>query len=148
MRCFADPGRAGRDRLVVAYQAVQRAIWDDRWKLIRYPQVNVTQLFDLEADPLELHDLAADPDHAKRRQDMMASLAADLKRAGDKAPLVVSNPEPSAISAADLNAKVTRRNRPRINADGPSSRGPKRRDFDFVPGSVSRPADRVDPRRH
>ena len=48
--------------------------------------------------------------------------------------------------AADLNAKVTRRNRPRINADGPSSRGPKRRDFDFVPGSVSRPADRVDPR--
>lgn len=38
---------------------------------------------------------------------MMARLAADLKRAGDKAPLVVSNPEPSAISAADLNAKVT-----------------------------------------
>lgn len=35
-----------------AYQAVQRAIRDDRWKLIRYPEVNVTQLFDLEADPL------------------------------------------------------------------------------------------------
>ena len=47
-----------------AYRNVQRAVRDDRWKLIRYPQVDKTQLFDLQNDPDELKDLSADPAHA------------------------------------------------------------------------------------
>ncbi|NJN05795.1 MAG: hypothetical protein HC814_04685 [Rhodobacteraceae bacterium] len=35
---------------MLAYRDVQRAWRDDRWKLIRYPQVDVTQLFDIKND--------------------------------------------------------------------------------------------------
>lgn len=37
--------------LLFAYRDLQRAFTDGRWKLIRYPQVNRTQLFDLRTDP-------------------------------------------------------------------------------------------------
>ncbi len=43
-----------------------RAVLDERWKLIRYPQVDHTQLFDLAADPHETENLAGDPQHAER----------------------------------------------------------------------------------
>ena len=36
----------------------QCAVRDDRWKLIVYPLINKTQLFDLRSDPLEIRDLA------------------------------------------------------------------------------------------
>lgn len=35
-----DPALPGRDRLVFGYRDVQRAIRDERWKLIRYPQID------------------------------------------------------------------------------------------------------------
>src|SRR3712207_1229222 len=43
-----------RQAIFTAYRTVQRAVRDDRWKLIVYPQVNKVQLFDLKADPAEL----------------------------------------------------------------------------------------------
>ena len=36
-----------RDSLFLCYRDVQRAVRDDRWKLIRYPRIGLTQLFDL-----------------------------------------------------------------------------------------------------
>lgn len=41
----------------------QRMICDGRWKLIVYPRAGREQLFDLESDPLELHDLSGDASH-------------------------------------------------------------------------------------
>jgi arylsulfatase A-like enzyme len=41
-----------------------RMIRDSRYKLIYYPVGHVRQLFDLDADPQELRDLAAAPEHA------------------------------------------------------------------------------------
>ena len=41
-----------------------RMIRDTRYKLIYYPEGNVTQLFDLHDDPRETRDLSGDPDHA------------------------------------------------------------------------------------
>ncbi len=56
-RSFANVLRgesdAARDAIFLAYEDVQRAIRDDRWKLIRYPKINRTQLFDLQNDPHE-----------------------------------------------------------------------------------------------
>ena len=45
---------------------MQRAVRDDRWKLIVYPQINKTQLFDLQNDPHEVKDLAGDPAQAQQ----------------------------------------------------------------------------------
>src|SRR5262245_35124059 len=55
-----------RDTLFLSYRDVQRAVRDSRWKLIRYPQVNVTQLFDLQSDPDEITTLAERPEQAER----------------------------------------------------------------------------------
>ena len=52
----------------------QRMIRTNKWKLIQYPLVNRIQLFDLEADPWELANLADDPIHATTRNDMSKRL--------------------------------------------------------------------------
>ena len=49
--------QTGRASIFTAYTDVQRAVRDDRWKLIVYPKVHKTQLFDLRDDPGEMHDL-------------------------------------------------------------------------------------------
>jgi arylsulfatase A-like enzyme len=41
-----------------AYINRQRMVTKDGWKLISYPGINVTRLFDLKADPQEMNDLA------------------------------------------------------------------------------------------
>jgi arylsulfatase A-like enzyme len=93
-----DPGRGSRSELVFAYRGVQRGIRDDRWKLIRYPQVNITQLFDLERDPFEQNNLAGGSDSAGRVRQMTAELEQELKRYGDTCALTVPNPKPAAWS--------------------------------------------------
>lgn len=92
---LSDPDRAARPNLVFAYKNVQRAIRDNRWKLIRYPQVDRTQLFDLMADPEEVTDLAGKPEHAGQVKRLMGLLEGDLKRYGDKGPLTVEKPQPA-----------------------------------------------------
>ncbi len=81
-----------RDTLFLAYRDVQRAVRDERWKLIRYPHINKTQLFDLKNDPDELRDLAADPRQAKTVERLMNTLADWQKQLGDTAPLTSSTP--------------------------------------------------------
>ena len=91
---LADPPRPGRDSIFTAYADVQRAVRDDRWKLIVYPKVNKTQLFDLQADPIEMHDLANDASHARDVARMTGLLRAWQQRLDDSLPLTSQNPEP------------------------------------------------------
>ena len=72
-----------RTFIFTAYTQTQRAIRDDRWKLIRYPQISKTQLFDLRSDPGELHDLSADPIHAGELQRLTDLLRQEQSAAGD-----------------------------------------------------------------
>jgi arylsulfatase A-like enzyme len=83
-----------RDYLFTAYKDGQRAVRNDRWKLIRYPQVNVTQLFDLQSDPHELKNLANEPEYADKVEEMLALLTKAQKQYGDACPLTVANPKP------------------------------------------------------
>ncbi len=46
-----------------AYRHLQRMVRSEGHKLILYPKVPVALLFDMEKDPLEMHDLAADPSY-------------------------------------------------------------------------------------
>ncbi len=87
-----------RDALFFAYRDVQRAVRDRRYKLIRYPQVSITQLFDLQADPHELTNLAVDPQQAERIKALTAEMRRWQQEFGDKTPLVVDTPQdPSFI---------------------------------------------------
>ena len=85
-----------RDVLYTGYRNVQRAVRDDRWKLIRYPEVNITQLFDLQADPHEQNNLASQPEHAEKVREMLALLKKEMATYADNAPLQVDNPQPAA----------------------------------------------------
>ena len=91
-----DPRKPARSSLTFAYQKVQRALRDERFKLIRYPQIDRTQLFDLANDPDEIHDLAALPEHAARVTAMTQTLAAELNQLDDPAPFTVATPRPAA----------------------------------------------------
>ncbi len=64
----------------------QRMICDEHWKYIAYPQAGREQLFDLQNDPHELHDMSADPAHQDRRDDMKLDLSNWLREHGDPAP--------------------------------------------------------------
>jgi arylsulfatase A-like enzyme len=85
-----------REELFFSYMSVQRALRDERWKLIRYPQVNVTQLFDLQADPEEIRDLSTDPAQATRIEQMLARLQAAQEKFDDSQPLSITDPKPAA----------------------------------------------------
>lgn len=95
---IAGKAKQARGDLMLAYRDVQRAYRDGRWKLIRYPRVNVTQLFDLKSDPHETRNLAGDPAQAKRLAQMTAGLRQWQKRLGDTLPLTVDKPQPGAFT--------------------------------------------------
>jgi len=103
--------RGVRETLFLSYRDVQRAVRDARWKLIRYPQINQTQLFDLRRDPDEIHNLANDPGQAKRIDHLMAVLGEWQKKLGDTAPLASTKPAnptftpPSAEEWAKMQPK-------------------------------------------
>ena len=99
------PERPARRELVFGYRDLQRALRDDRWKLIRYPKVDRTQLFDLIADPYERTDLSTRPEHAARITAMTATLAAEMKRLDDPAELTVASPRPAAWSPPPARVK-------------------------------------------
>ncbi len=69
----------------------QFALRDQRWKLILYPQLKRTELFDLGSDPRELRNLAADPAHATRIAAMTARIEREKTAIGYTWPL----PEPA-----------------------------------------------------
>ena len=92
-----DPATPARTTMMFAFRDIQRAVRDDRWKLIRYPQVDRTQLFDLVEDPAEITNLAGNPEHAARVAAMTATLTAEMKRWDDPlTSLTVPNPKPAA----------------------------------------------------
>lgn len=85
-----DPAQPARPFLMFGYKSIQKALNDGRWKLIRYPHVDRTQLFDLQSDPYETKDLSALPEHAERIKAMLAKLAAEMKADGDNDPLTTA----------------------------------------------------------
>ncbi len=87
-----------RDVLYTGYKKCQRSIRDDRWKLIRYPLVDRTQLFDLSTDLWELANLAGRPEYAAEVAEMTELLVKEMAWYGDTYPLTVDNPKPDEWS--------------------------------------------------
>ena len=92
----ADDSAPVRTALFTAYRQCQRAVRDDRWKLIRYPLIDKTQLFDLRNDPFEQKDLAGEAASSQKVKEMLGLLRQQQLFYGDTAPLTVENPAPAA----------------------------------------------------
>jgi len=98
-----------RDCLFTAYKDCQRSIRDDRWKLIRYPLINKTLLYDLQTDPHEMTDLATNPESAVKVKELTSLLEKTRQQYGDTASLVVPNPKPAAWTPADTGSAQTKK---------------------------------------
>ena len=84
-----------RDTLLLAYTDSQRSVRDAQWKLIRFPKIDRTLLFDLKNDPRETKDLSADPSKARLIEKMMTVLADQQRLYGDTLPLAADDPIPA-----------------------------------------------------
>lgn len=93
-----------RETVFLAYRTVQRAVRQGDWKLIRYPAINKSQLFNLKDDPHETRDLAT-PQNAERVLRMLALLEKQQKEFGDVLPLSSDKPEPALIDASFFKKK-------------------------------------------
>jgi len=56
-----------RDSVFLPFIQIQRAVRDERWKLIAYPKISHLQLFDLQTDPDEQTNLIARADCGETR---------------------------------------------------------------------------------
>ena len=72
-----------RNSLFTSYRHTVRAVRDAQWKLIRYPERNYTQLFDLQRDPQELNNLAEKPEFQPKKAALIQVLQTWQKEVGD-----------------------------------------------------------------
>ncbi len=66
-----------------AYMNTQRMVTMNGWKLIHYPTIQVSRLFNLKADPQEMNDLANNPEYAAKLKELHAALDGLNKEMGD-----------------------------------------------------------------
>lgn len=96
-----DGGRL-RDSVFLPYIDVQRAIRDERWKLIAYPKLSHLQLFDLKSDPHEITNLVDRAELKGEVERLRGMMLQWQEKVGDKARIPESNVPPPAL---DLTGK-------------------------------------------
>jgi arylsulfatase A-like enzyme len=93
---------AVRETLYTAYRNTVRAVRHQDWKLIRYPQINHTQLFNLKEDPEEINNLAALPEQQTRLQSLTQMLEEAHDQTKDTINLYPKTMQEKAYDYRDL----------------------------------------------
>lgn len=57
--------KASNEYVYGAYIDLQRMVRSDQYKMIMYPKINIVRLYDVQNDPNEMNDLAANPSYKK-----------------------------------------------------------------------------------
>jgi arylsulfatase A-like enzyme len=78
------------DEIYGAYMNSQRMITKNGWKLMVYPTAGVERLYNLEADPQEMNDLAGNPEYGPKMKELRAALGTLSETLGD--PMLGGDP--------------------------------------------------------
>ena len=97
-----------RSSVFTAYRNTIRAVRSKSWKLIRYPERDFTQLFDLENDPNELNNLAGDTEYNSVKDQLSNELVKWQKTAGDTIQLTAGYKLPLEYDHLELVRKPDR----------------------------------------
>ena len=97
-----------RDTVFMGFSRKIRSIRDERWKLLVYPEINHSQLFDLQNDPLEMVNLAGKPETEKVTSKLMASMLQWQKTLGDEQALRSDTPKPKEVDFSDFKQRRDR----------------------------------------
>ena len=86
--CINKRRRIVREHLYFAYRDYQRAVRDERYKLIEYNVNGIrnTQLFDLKADPWETTNIATKLKYGKKIEHLRQVMLEQKKLTGDNSP--------------------------------------------------------------
>lgn len=83
-----------RNTVYTAYRNTARAVRMGNWKLIWYLQIKHLQLFNLEQDPHEMHNLAGVPENTERISQMVDLIKELHQATGDTATLYPQSTQP------------------------------------------------------
>ncbi|GAB3217987.1 sulfatase-like hydrolase/transferase [Algoriphagus aestuariicola] len=96
---------AVRSSLFTSYRNTVRAVRDGQYKLVRYPERDYTQLFDLAHDPLELNNLAEKPEMATKKEELFGLMKKWQAEFGDTTTLTAPSIKPMLYDPDTLNPK-------------------------------------------
>jgi len=86
-----------RDSVFLPYMQIQRAVRNSHWKLIAYPKIDHLQLFDLQSDPHEIHNLVDRPENAPHIARLQRLMSEWQLQVGDTLELPSKNNPPPSI---------------------------------------------------
>ena len=84
-----NPNETVRESVFFLYKNFQRGVRTKDWKLIKYlvKGKQTTQLFEINKDPLEMNNLADDPNYKDKLEEMTVLLQEWINKSGDKVQL-------------------------------------------------------------